>query len=120
MFFESQACRRRSCVVEKRCTFFEKARFGVPKPCLRRFKLAASIFCYMILFNVSFYMFCVFCQHVVNIVPVFHNICQYLSIYGTAYLPTDLYCVPYGTAYLPISLNTCDRGDSLYTERVMK
>ena len=39
-----QACRRRFFFVEKRRVFFEKARFGVPKPCLLRFRLAAGTF----------------------------------------------------------------------------
>ena len=30
---------------EIRRVFFEKARFGVPKPCLLRFRLAAGSFC---------------------------------------------------------------------------
>ena len=36
---------RRHFFFEKRFAFFEKARFGVPKPCLLRFRLAA-VFCF--------------------------------------------------------------------------
>ena len=31
--------------------FFEKARFGVPKPCLLRFRLAAGVFVFCFLEN---------------------------------------------------------------------
>ena len=45
--------------------------------------------------------FSYFLSFVVNIWSIVDNVCQHLSIYGTAYLPTARYCVLYGTVYLP-------------------
>ena len=85
-------------VFEKRRAFFEKARFGIPKPCLLRFSEPQALFFQKN--DMPFLKKVCFGQKLTFMVNIWSILVNIWSNVGT-YLPTIRYCVLYGTAYLP-------------------
>ena len=84
--------------LKKRRAFFEKARFGVPKPCLLRCSEPQALFFQKN--DMPFLKKVCFGQKLTFMVNILSILVNIWSNVGT-YLPTIRYCVLYGTAYLP-------------------
>ena len=110
--FTSRSEPQALCLYEKRHVFFVKTCFGLPKPCLLRFRLAAGA--YFVLKNdMPFWKFVfltetnIFTQYLTIFVNMYQ--CTYLP-YGTAYytvlrtyLPEPYRILPFGKGSLGIS-----------------